>query len=100
MSIDKCQLCGSEEKLTKHHLIPKVKCSGKYSSVKETEGNFIWICDLCHRTIHAYFSENDLRDNFNTEEKLRSNERFGNYLKWRRKHMGFRSNSTKLRRKF
>lgn len=95
-----CELCGSTEKLTKHHLVPKVKYHKNYSSRKNSEDNFIWICDLCHRTIHAYFSENFLRDNLNTLEKLKENDQMKKYIEWRRKHLDFKSNSTKLRRNF
>lgn len=96
---DKCQICGSEEKLTKHHLIPQVKCHNKYKKIKNDESNFIWICDLCHRTIHAYYDENTLRDNYNTLEKLLSAEKFASYVEWRKKHMDFQSNSTKQSKK-
>ena len=53
---------------------------------------------MCHRTIHAYFSENELRDGLNTIELLKKNERFASYLKWRLKHMDYNSNSTKMSR--
>lgn len=94
-----CEICGTSDKLTKHHLVPVVKCTGKNSKLKNSEENFIWICDLCHRTIHAYFSENELRDNLNSKEKLFENEKFARYLKWREKHLSFKSNSTKLSKK-
>ena len=76
---DKCQICTIESKLTKHHLIPRVKCHNKYKKIENNESNFIMICDECHRTIHAYFSENELRDKFNTIERLMSNEKFAAY---------------------
>ena len=95
-----CEICGASEKLTKHHLVPQLKCRKGNSHLKNDEGNFLWICDLCHRTIHAYFSENELRDNLNTKDKLLQNERYSKYVEWRRKHLNFRSNSTKLRRTF
>lgn len=95
---EKCELCGSNEKLTKHHLVPKLKCKGKLAGIKENSSNIIMICDMCHRTIHAYFNENELRDNLNSVEKLIENEKFELYLDWRKKHMKFKSKSTKLSR--
>lgn len=74
----KCELCGIETNLTLHHLIPKVKChSSKYDNkLKNDESNHIMICNECHSQIHAMFSENELRDFFNTKEKLLENDDF------------------------
>ena len=68
----KCELCGIETNLTLHHLIPKVKC---------------------HSQIHAMFSENELRDFFNTKEKLLENDNFNKFIKWRIKHPDFKGSS-------
>ena len=54
---------------------------------------------MCHRTIHAYFTENELKNGLNTLEALRSNEKYASYLKWREKHMDYNSNSTKKSKK-
>lgn len=92
----KCEICGIETKLTKHHLIPRVKCHNKYKKIENDESNFIMICNECHRTIHAYFSETELRDKFNTIERLMSNEKFAAYVNWRHKHPNYQFNSTKM----
>ena len=91
-----CALCGAREKLTKHHLVPVVKCTKGNSKLKNEKGNFLMVCDLCHRTIHAYFTDNELKERLHTKESLMSEERFQKYLAWRRKHLNFQSNSTKL----
>lgn len=96
--VEKCQLCGFEGPLQKHHLIPQRTCRNKYKDAKDDPSNHAYICDMCHRTIHAYFSENELRDNLNTIELLKKNEKFSSYLKWRSKHMDYNSNSTKMSR--
>ena len=83
-----CQLCGSVEKLTKHHLIPQVRCNNRFKGMKDKESNWLWVCETCHRTIHAYFSETFLRDFLFTKENLVGNEKFSKYLKWRRNHTG------------
>lgn len=95
----KCQICGTECDLTKHHLVPQVKCRNKYKSLKNDESNFIMICNLCHRTIHAYFDESTLRDRLNTLEALLSDEKFSKYADWRSKHPDFKSDSTKKSKK-
>lgn len=93
---DKCQLCGFEGPLQKHHLIPQRECRNKYKAIKEEDWNHIFICDMCHRTIHAYFTEKELKDRLSTLELLKADEKFAAYLKWRMKHLGFNSNSTKM----
>lgn len=98
--MSKCQICNCDCDLTKHHLIPQVKCHNKYKKIKNDESNFIMICDLCHRTIHAYFTENELRDIYNSIDNLLSNEKFYKYVEWRKKHMKFDSNSTKKSKRF
>lgn len=83
---DKCELCGSTQNLTKHHLIPQVKCKNKYKAIKNQDENIIVVCETCHRTIHAYFNEQQLRDIFNTIGDLRKSKEFSKYLSWRLKH--------------
>ena len=55
-----------------HHVVPKSKKG------KET----IDICLACHNTIHDIFTNNELRDTYNTPERLKANDRFGKYLQW------------------
>ena len=83
-----CQICGANEKLTLHHLIPQLKCKNKYKKLKNDESNHIMVCETCHSTIHAYFDETQLRDLYPTLERLLSNERFAKYVAWRKKHIG------------
>lgn len=55
-----------------HHVVPKSK-GGR---------DTIEICIPCHNTIHDIFTNNELRDVYNTPEALKGNERFQKYLKW------------------
>lgn len=93
---DRCQICGSEESLEKHHLVPQVKCKKNMKDVKEDPSNHVYICSSCHRTIHAFFDERELKYSYNTIEALLGNEKFSKYVEWRRKHPGFKSDSTKM----
>lgn len=91
----KCELCGSTDNLTKHHLIPKVKSKkNKYST--EEKNQTITLCSMCHSTIHATFTESELRDKLNTLEKIIQDMRIHKYLLWRINHLDFKSNSTKM----
>ena len=84
--VQKCPLCGVEAKLTKHHLCPQVKCKGKHKAIKEDESNIAWICEACHRTLHAYYTENELRDRLSTLESLKADDKISAFVKWRAKH--------------
>lgn len=85
-----CELCGAKENFTRHHLVPQVRANKKNS-----DGSTVSVCSLCHTIIHAKFTESYLRDSLNTIAKLRGNASFSEYLEWRKKHLNFKSNSTK-----
>lgn len=85
----RCELCGCEAKLTKHHLCPQVKCHNKYRALKNDDSNIAMLCRPCHDHIHAAFSENELRDLYNTIEKLKASSSVSEFVAWRRKHPDF-----------
>lgn len=71
-----CPLCKRNAEISNgHHFIPRAK-GGK----EKTE-----ICVPCHNTIHDLFTNNELRDVYNTPEALLANERFAKYVKWIKK---------------
>lgn len=92
---DICEICGANCKLTIHHLIPQLK----FKKDKYKENKTINICPMCHTTIHALFDESELRDNYNTIDKIKENEEFLKYYRWRLKHLDFNSVSTKMSNK-
>jgi len=57
-----------------HHLIPKLK-GGK-------GGPTVLIHHICHKEIHARFSEAELARNFNTPEAIRADPRMERFLLW------------------
>ena len=76
--MSECSLCGRElnPKTTQlHHLIPKCK--------KGTE--LVPLHPMCHRKLHATFSENELRDYYNTIERLLTHETIVKYVRWIKK---------------
>ena len=91
----RCELCGKETKLTKHHLIPQnVSRSNKYpKSLKTDESNFLMICSECHSSIHGFYTNQELRDLYYTKELLMESEEFGRYLSWKVKHPDFKGSS-------
>ena len=68
-----CPLCGREvSKVSDHHLTPKSR-GGK---------EILPICLDCHKSIHAFFTNKELEDKFNTVEILLSDEKFSKHIKW------------------
>lgn len=89
----KCELCGIECELTRHHLIPQLKAKNKYKEIKNDPSNILMICRSCHDFIHANFSESELRDLYNTKETLMCNDEIQKFLKWKKKHPDFKGHS-------
>lgn len=88
MSADACELCGSPENLTRHHLCPRLKCKNKYKKIENDDSNILIVCEDCHRTIHAYFDENQLRDLYPSKDALLGNEKFAAFVEWKIRHPG------------
>ena len=74
-----CELCKRPgiAKVTEHHLIPREK-GGKF-------GDTVWLCEDCHRQIHALYSNKELAMRLNTLAKLEEDEKILKYLKYVRK---------------
>lgn len=86
---DKCQICGCECNATKHHLVPVAKCKNKYKQIKEDPSNHIWICRQCHDAIHATYTEQELKECYNTLDKLLAAPEFAKFVAWRMNHLDF-----------
>lgn len=71
-----CPLCSREmiegPSVDKHHLIPKLKGG------KET----VLLHKICHRKIHSLFKESELKNQYNTIEKLLTHEDIQSFVKW------------------
>lgn len=85
-----CALCGSNQFITFHHLIPK-SCHGnkwfrKHFDKHDMQERGVDICRRCHSFIHSKFTEKDLGRELNTLAKLIENEIIHNYLRWATKH--------------
>jgi 5-methylcytosine-specific restriction endonuclease McrA len=80
-----CALCGREERLTRHHLIPRTRHHNKRNkqdfdreAVKETVG----LCRPCHSQVHALLSEKELEREWNTIEKIREHPDVVRFVEW------------------
>ncbi len=90
---DRCELCGLKCKLSKHHLVPQLKCKNKHKDIKDDPSNILWICRSCHDQIHALWDESTLRDLYNTKEKILEAEEMKKYIAWKIKHPDFNGHS-------
>lgn len=83
-----CELCEREnQKLTKHHLIPKaVHTKKKFIrrfGKKEMLERGIMICKLCHKGIHDIIpKEKDLAESYNTKALLMAHEGIAKHVAW------------------
>ena len=97
MSGQRCRLCGSEQQLTIHHLIPRA-CHGnrwfrKRFARQEMLTAGLVLCRRCHSIIHDHFSEKQLGREFNSLEKLLANETVARYARWAAKQAEQRGDS-------
>jgi len=78
-----CPLCGrplGDHLIDEHHLIPKT------FKGKET----VTLHKICHRKIHATFTERELLHHYHTIERLLENEHIRKFVGWvRKKDPGF-----------
>lgn len=75
-----CELCRREgvNKLTEHHLIPREQGGRNKATV--------WLCEDCHKQIHALYTNRELAFRLNTLERLENDEKIRKYLRYIRKH--------------
>ena len=89
-----CELCKRESlRFTSHHLVPRSRGCSLGPQVK--------LCPICHRQLHAMFSETTLAKELNSIDELRANPEFSEYLRWARHQKGptsFRVRRAKNRR--
>lgn len=78
-----CPMCGrvlGSENVDEHHLVPKT------FKGRET----VRLHKICHRKIHATFTERELLHSFNTIEAILTNEHIATFVKWvAKKEPGF-----------
>jgi len=92
--IMECELCGRKILWgddSKHHLVPRQKGG--------THGPTVVFHNVCHKQIHALFSEHELALFYNTLPKLKAHRDVQRFVKWvNKKPNGFNSR-VRIRRK-
>lgn len=77
-----CAVCGRAtppEHAEKHHLVPRSK--GGEATID--------VCRNCGDHVHKLFTNEQLRDDYNTLEKLRAAPGMVKWIRWVRKQEGF-----------
>src|SRR5881275_24451 len=91
----KCAICGREETLTRHHLIPRTRHHNKRNKRefdRATVKQVVGMCRPCHSQIHALFTEKELEREFNTVERLRMHPELTKFARWiAKKPRGFKA---------
>lgn len=69
---DNCVFCRRSVPTRGHHIVPRCKGGTEIAPT----------CHSCEDFIHKTWTHNQLRDDFNTVEKIRADERFQIFLRW------------------
>ena len=90
--VEKCELCGSDDYLNFHHLIPRTLHSNKkFNKLYDKtymRNHGICICKSdFHKQIHKLISEKEMGLKYNTKELLLSHEEVKKYIEWRKKRI-------------
>ena len=88
-----CTLCNRElaKPYNRHHLIPLSE-GGKNTPT-------ILLHKICHDKIHAVFTEKELKQCYNTIEKLQQHEEIAKFIKWvSKKEPHFYDRSTRMKK--
>ncbi|WP_223790014.1 hypothetical protein [Marinicella meishanensis] len=85
-----CQLCGTDQNITFHHLIPRTchknKWFRKNFSREDMRTRGVDVCRRCHSFIHQQHSEKHLGRELNTLEKILADEQLKPFIEWAKKH--------------
>ncbi len=72
---DSCPVCSrplGTERLEKHHLVPRT-FGGRSTELMHA---------ICHRKIHATFSERELKNYYNTADRILEHEDMKTFVNW------------------
>ena len=83
----RCQLCGRPvAALTKHHLIPRTRHRNKRTkrtfAREETKTRLAWLCDPCHKQVHAVLATKALEREYNTLDALAAHPEIRKFVAW------------------
>jgi 5-methylcytosine-specific restriction endonuclease McrA len=80
-----CAICGRDETLTRHHLIPRTRHHNKRNKRefdRATVRRTVSICRPCHSQIHAVLTEKELERGYHTVEALLAHPEIAKFAAW------------------
>jgi len=80
-----CAICGREETLTRHHLIPRMQHRKKRNKREFTRAEVkvtVGICRPCHSQIHVVLTEKELERDYRTAEALLAHPEIAKFAAW------------------
>jgi hypothetical protein len=83
-----CQLCGAVQRITIHHLIPKLVLKRMRNHKKgkvDVSKYLVEVCRPCHNVLHKEFGHGELAKEYQTVDMLLQCEQIQPYLLWKRK---------------
>lgn len=96
-----CALCGRDEDLTRHHLVPRCRHANRRNKrdfAREIVHQTVGLCRPCHKQVHAVLSEKQLEREWNTIPRLLSHPEIARFVDWiRSKPIGFRCTTSATR---
>lgn len=75
IEVNECALCKMTTTTRGHHFVPQ----SKGGTVRTP------VCETCESYVHKTWTNNELRDVYNTPEAILATEGFQKFLKWRLK---------------
>ncbi|CAF5144723.1 unnamed protein product, partial [Rotaria sp. Silwood1] len=82
-----CKLCGCTQRITIHHLIPKLILKRMKNSGKESvdvSKYLIEVCRPCHNEIHRIWPHSELAKDYQTVDMILDAPDIQPYLNWKR----------------
>lgn len=73
--MDVCKLCSRKlplEYITEHHLEPE----------NRKNSDTVNLCQPCHDQVHAVFTNNELKNSYNSIDALKESDRLQDYIDW------------------
>lgn len=86
---ESCKLCGRRvADLRRHHLVPRTRQNSRRSRKApdrhELRERIAWLCEPCHKQVHALFAEKELERSFDTLAKLAAHPEIERFVRWLR----------------
>eukprot|EP00164_Ancoracysta_twista_P000105 GFYU01000150.1.p1 GENE.GFYU01000150.1~~GFYU01000150.1.p1 ORF type:complete len:207 (-),score=68.86 GFYU01000150.1:67-687(-) len=86
-----CKLCGTTNKITIHHLVPKLILKRMRNAGKpkiQVNKYLVEVCRKCHNELHRLWGHGELAAEYQTVDMILAAPEIQPYLQWKRKKEG------------